>query len=118
MSGTVWLHIRENDGHILTWHLESEDAPGTLCGQSTHDMEVVTEAWMEVFSRCRHCDIKVARGQRDMPQRRRRLALLPDFPTSVDAGGAPRTFPVAVNNRSTRVEEQAWPSVPRPAAKM
>jgi hypothetical protein len=61
VSETVWLHIRENDGgtHILTWHLESEEAPGTLCGQSTHDMEVVTEAWMEVFSRCRHCDIKL-----------------------------------------------------------
>jgi hypothetical protein len=64
VSETVWLHIRPNDGgtHILTWHLESEDAPGTLCGQSTHDMEVVTEAWVEVFSRCRHCDIKLREG--------------------------------------------------------
>jgi hypothetical protein len=56
---TVWLHIRPNDGgtHVLIWHLESEDGPGTLCGQSTHDMEVVTESWEEVFSRCRHCDV-------------------------------------------------------------
>ena len=46
MGHTVWLHIRPNDGgtHILTWHLEAEDAPGTLCGQPTHDMEVVTES--------------------------------------------------------------------------
>ena len=45
MNETVWPHIRENDGgtHILTWHLDSQDAPGTLCGESTHDMEVVTE---------------------------------------------------------------------------
>lgn len=61
LDQTVWLHVRPNDGgtHILIWHLESEDAPGTLCGQSTQDMEVVTESWEEVFSPCRHCVIKL-----------------------------------------------------------